>query len=198
MPAPRTTAATTRKANATKRSTAAKKAAATRASNQAAETRKRTAAAKKAAATRAENAKTPLDRAQDVAGRVAYVQVGAALVARDAITEAVESFRSTLASRDAVEKELQVRRQRLEAELKRFERRGSTEVKRFEREAKKTRTDVTKNVKSLRTDVTKQVKPITSQADLVAARAQNLLQTGLTAGTKAAATVQERVVSTIA
>ena len=139
-----------------------------------------------------------LDRAQDVAGRVAYVQVGAALVARDAISEAVETFRSTLASRDAVEKELQVRRQRLEAELKRFERRGSTEVKRFEREAKKTRTDVTKNVKSLRTDVTKQVKPITSQADLVAARAQNLLQTGLTAGTKAAATVQERVVSTIA
>jgi len=187
------TATNARKTNATKRSTAAKKAAQTRSANQAAEARSTTA--KKAAETRREVVKTPVDRVQEYAERAALVQVGAALVARDAIAEAVDSVRGTLASRDKVEQELQLRRKRLEAELKRFERRGSTEVKRFEREAKKTRTRVEKDVKSLRTDVTKQVKPITTASDLVAARAQNLLQTGLTAGQKAATTVQERIAS---
>jgi hypothetical protein len=190
-----TNATTARKTNTTKRSTAAKKAAQTRSANQAAEARKRTTAAKKAAETRRELAKTPVDRVQEYAERVALVQVGAALVARDAVTEAVDTLRSSLSSRDKVEKELQVRRRRLEAELKRFERRGSTEVKRFEREAKKTRTRVGRDVKTLRTDVTKQVKPVTTQADFVVARAQNLIQTGLTAGQKAATTVQERIAS---
>ncbi|HWH96479.1 MAG TPA: hypothetical protein VNT03_21640 [Baekduia sp.] len=181
------------KTAATKRSTTAKKAAQTRSANQAAEARKRTAAAKKAAETRRELAKTPVDRVQEYAERAALVQVGAVLVARDAVTDAVESVRSSLGSRDKVEKELQVRRRRLEAELKRFERRGSTEVKRFEREAKKARTRVGNDVKSLRADVTKQVKPLTTQADFVTSRAQNLFQTGLTAGQKAATTVQERI-----
>jgi hypothetical protein len=130
---------------------------------------------------------------QEYAGRAAHVQVGAALVARDAITEAVASVRGI--SRDTVEKELQVQRKRLEAELKRFERRGSTEVKRFERDAKKARTRVEKDVKSFRTDATKQLKPITSQADLVTARVENLVQTSLTGAQKAATTVQERIAS---
>src|SRR4051794_7031844 len=186
-----TNATTARKTNATKRSTAAKKAAQTRSANQAAEARKRTAAAKKAAETRRELAKTPVDRVQEYAERVAFVQVGAALVARDAVTEAVENLRTSLGSRANVEKELQVRRRRLEAEIKRFERRGSTEVKPFEREAKKTRSCVEKEVKTFRADVTKQVKPISTQADFVTSRAQNLFQTGLTAGQKAATTVQE-------
>jgi hypothetical protein len=173
-----------RKTNETKRSTAAKRGAQTRAANQAAEARKRTTAAKKAAETRRELAKTPVDRVQEYAERAALVQVGAALVARDALNEAVDSVRGTLSSRDKVEKELQLRRKRLEAELKRFERRGATARTRFERDAKKTRTRVTK-----------QVKPLTSQADLVAARAQNIIQTGLTAGQKAATTVQERIAS---
>ena len=134
---------------------------------------------------------------QEYAERAALVQVGAALVARDAVSEVVDSLRSSLSSRDKVEKELQVRRRRLEAELKRFERRGSTEVKRFEREAKKTRTDVTKQVKSLRTDVTKQIKPVAFQTEFVTARVENLVQTGLTAGQKAATTVQERVASVV-
>ena len=134
---------------------------------------------------------------QEYAERAAHVQVGAALVARDAVTEVVDSLRSSLSSRDKVEKELQLRRRRLEAELKRFERRGSTEVKRFEREVKKTRTDVTKQVKSLRTDVTKQIKPVAFQTEFVTARVENLVQTGLTAGQKAATTVQERVASVV-
>ncbi|HWI74517.1 MAG TPA: hypothetical protein VNT55_21330 [Baekduia sp.] len=198
MPTTPNTSATTRKANATKRSTAAKKAAQTRSANQAAQARTRTeTATKKAAEARVEAAKTPVDRIGAYAERAALVQVGAALVARDAVTEVVDSLRTSLSSRDKVEKELQVRRRRLEAELKRFERRGSTEVKRFEREAKKTRTRVEKDIKGFRADVTKQVKPLTSQADLVTARVENLLQTGLTAGQKAATTVQERVASVV-
>src|SRR3954447_18079643 len=189
------TASTARKTAATKRSTAAKKAAQTRSANQAAEARKRTTAAKQAAETRRELAKTPVDRVQEYAERAAFVQVGSSLYARNAFTEAVESLRTSLSSRDKVEKELQVRRRRLEAEIKRFERRGSTEIKRFEREAKKTRTRAGRDVKTLRTDVTKQVKPVTTQADFVVARAQNLIQTGLTAGQKAATTVQERIAS---
>src|SRR3954463_11275315 len=191
------TGTTTRKANATKRSTAGRKAAHPAPPNQAAEPRKRSPAAKKAAETRRELAKTPVDRVQEYAERAALVQVGAALVARDAVTEAVDTLRTSLSSRDKVEKELQVRRRRLEAELKRFERRGSTEVKRFEREAKKTRTRVGRDVKTLRPAVTKQVKPVTTQADFVVARAQNLIQTGLTAGQKAATTVTERVAARV-
>src|ERR671929_91783 len=57
------TATTQRKTTATKRSTAAKKAAQTRSANQAAEARKRTAAAKKAAETRRELAQTAVDQA---------------------------------------------------------------------------------------------------------------------------------------
>ena len=72
------TATTKRTANATKRSTTAKKAAATRSRNQAAAARKRSTAAKKAAATRAELAKTPVDRAQEYAERAVLVPVGAA------------------------------------------------------------------------------------------------------------------------
>ena len=180
------TAATARKTAATKRSTAAKKAADTRA-----------AAAKKAAETRAAEAKTRADRVQEYAERAALVQVGAALVARDAVTEAVGTLRGTLGSRAQAEKELQVRRRRFEAELKRFERRGSTARTRIERDAKKTRTRVERDIKSLRTDVTKQVKPITTQADFVTARVENLLQTGLTGAQKAATTVQERVASVV-
>jgi hypothetical protein len=181
-----TNATTARKTAATKRSTAAKKAAQTRSANQAAEARKRTAAAKKAAETRRELAKTPVDRVQEYAERAALVQVGAALVARDAVTETIDSLRGTLGSRDKVEKELQVRRRRLEAEIKRFERRGSTARNRFERD-----------LKARRADLTKQTKGITTQADFVTSRVENLLQTGVTAGQKAATTVQERVASVI-
>jgi hypothetical protein len=192
-----TTATTARKTTATKRSTAAKKAAQTRSANQAAEARKRTTAAKKAAETRRELAKTPVDRVQEYAERIALVQLGAALVARDAVTEAVDSVVGTLGSRDQAEKELQVRRRRLEAELKRFERRGSTARTRIEREAKKTRTRVQRDLKARRTDVTKATKPITTQADFVTSRIENIVQTGITAGQKAATTVQERVAARV-
>jgi uncharacterized FlaG/YvyC family protein len=187
---PRTTgtAGTNRTTTATKRSTTAKKAAATRSANQAAEARKRTASAKKAAATRAEKAKKPVDRVQEYAERAVSVQIGAVLVAGDSVKEAVDGLKTTLTSREKAEKEIQLRRRRavagLEAEFKRFERRGSS-----------ARTRVRRDVQSLRSDLNKQVSGVTAQGRLVTARVENLVQTGVTAGQKAATSVQERIAS---
>jgi hypothetical protein len=199
-----TNATTARKTAATQRSTAAKKAAQTRSRNQAAAARKRTTAAKKAAETRRELAKTPVDRVGEYAERAVLIPVGAALVARDRVVDAVDGVVTSLSTREKAEKELQLRRRRLEAELKRYERRGSTARTRVEREAKKTRTRVERDlkqrrnrferdVKTLRKDLTKQVSTATTQADFVTARVENAVQTGLTAGQKAATKVQERI-----
>src|SRR4051794_4161403 len=113
---------TRRKAAATDRSTAAKKAAETRARNQATEARKRTTAAKKAAETRRELQRTPVERYVDFAGRAVTIPVGAALVARDNVFELASKYSSI----DKVERELRARQRRLEIELRSFERRGTT------------------------------------------------------------------------
>ena len=170
------------------RKASAQKAAATRRRKAAARSRSAT----KAAETRAQAELNTLQAVQQQAERAALIPLGAALTARDAVLEAAAPY---VAGRESAEREIEKVGKRVQVSLKRFERRGSTEVKRFEREAKKTRTRVGKDVKALRADVTKQVKPITTQADFVASRAQNLLQTGLTAGQKAATTVQERIAS---
>ena len=190
-----TNATTTRRTATTKRSTAAKKAAQTRSANRAAEARRRTTAAKKAAETRRELAKTPVDRVQEYAERAVLVPLGASLVARDALVESLDGLRTSLASRQQAEKELQVRRRRLEAELKRFERRGTTARTRLERDFKQRRTRLERDVRSLRSDLTKQVNTSRKQAEFVTARLENLVQTGLTAGQKAATSVQERLAS---
>jgi hypothetical protein len=162
---------TRRKTAATDRSTAAKKAAATRARNQATAARKRSTTAKKAAATRRDLERTPVERYVDYAGRVVTIQVGAALTARDTVVSAVGGL-SRYTSRDKVEREL---RRRVEQDLRRFERRGETARTRVERDLRGVRRDAG------------------AQAGLVGARVENLVQTGITAGTQAAAKLTERV-----
>ncbi len=151
---PATRTRTRRKTAATDRSTAAKKAAATRARNQATAARKRSTTAKKAAATRRDLQRTPVERYVDYAGRVVTIQVGAALTARDTVVSAVE------ASRETVERELLARRRRVEQDLRRFERRGETARTRVERDLRGVRRDAG------------------AQAGLVGARVENLVQTG--------------------
>lgn len=185
MPAPRNTAATTRKANATKRSTAAKKAAQTRSANQAAEARKRSTAAKKAAETRRELQRTPVERYVDFAGRAVTIPVGAALVARDNVAE----LAARISSLDGVERELRDRRSRIETELARFERRGTTARDRVERELGRRRERVERDLRTLRGAR----RDAAAQAGLVGSRVENLVQTGVTAGTQAAAKAVERV-----
>jgi hypothetical protein len=176
---------TRRKAAATDRSTAAKKAAATRARNQAAEARKRSTAAKKAAETRRELERTPVERYVDFAGRAVTIPVGAALVARDGVVALATKYDSL----DKVERELRARRRRIETDLRRFERRGTTARDRFERELGRRRERVERDLRGLRTAR----RDAAAQAGLVSSRAQNLVQTGITAGTQVAAKAVERV-----
>jgi hypothetical protein len=176
---------TRRKAAATDRSTAAKKAAATRARNQATEARKRSTAAKKAAETRRELERTPVERYIDFAGRAVTIPVGAALVARDNVVEIAGRY-NTL---DKVERELRARQRRLESDLRTFERRGATARDQFERELGKRRERVESDLAALRTAR----RDAAAQAGLVSSRVENLVQTGLTAGTQAAAKAVERV-----
>jgi len=131
------TNSTQRATTTTKRSTAAKKAAQTRAAKQAGEARAELAP---------DALKRPVDRVQEYAGRAMLVQLGAGLAAYDAVSG--------------------LRREQVEAELKRLEERGSVARTR-----------------------------IASQAELVGARVEHLVQSGLTAGQKAATEVQQRLAS---
>jgi hypothetical protein len=176
---------TRRKAAATDRSTAAKKAAATRARNQPAEARKRSTAAKKAAETRRDLQRTPVERYVDFAGRAVTIPVGAALVARDGVVELAGKYSSL----DKVERELRAQSRRIETDLRRFERRGTTARDRFERELGRRRERVERGLRGLRSAR----RDAAAQSGLVGSRAQNRVQTGITAGTQAAAKAVERV-----
>jgi hypothetical protein len=160
------TTARTRKTNATKRSTAAKKAAGTRAANRGAAARTTTARKAKATANRtatrtAADAKselrTPLSRATGLAEKVVLVPVGAALVAREEAVATFEDLRSSYGTRTKARRE-----------LRRFERRGSSAVK----------------------GVT---EPVKKNVELAGARIENAFVTGRTAATKTATSVQERI-----
>jgi hypothetical protein len=169
---------TRRKTTATDRSTAAKKAAATRARNQATEARTRSTAAKKAAETRRELARGPVERYVDYAGKAVTIPVGAALVARDNVVGIATKY----SSRDRLERELRARQQRVEKELRRFERRGES-----------ARASVERDLRALRGNVVTTHRDAGAQAGLVGARFENIVQTGITAGTQVAAKVTERV-----
>ena len=140
---------------AERRSAAARKAAATRARNRAATARETAQhnAQRKAAATRAgdraataretleHNAerkaavaagtRSPAARVQDYAERALLVQVGATLIARDAIASTVEGLRAKYASPAKAQRE-----------LARFERRGATARAQVERELRERRARV--------------------------------------------------------
>jgi hypothetical protein len=185
-PAPAKRAQTRRKTAATDRSTAAKKAAATRARNKAAEASKRSTAAKKAAATRREVERTPVERYVDYADRAVSIQVGAALAVRDSVVSTVGELATRYSSLDQVERELRARRHRIETDLRKLERRGTTARNRFEREVRARRLRVERDLRGVG-------RVAGAQAGLVGSQVENLVQTGITAGTQVAAKVTERV-----
>ena len=184
--APAKRAQARRKTAATDRSTAAKKAAATRARNQAAEASKRSTAAKKAAATRREVERTPVERYVDYADRAVSIQVGAALAVRDSVVSTVGELATKYSSLDKVERELRTRRRRVETDLRKLERRGTTARNRFEREVRARRQRVEQDLRGVSRDAG-------AQAGLVGSQVESLVQTGVTAGTQAAAKLTERV-----
>lgn len=194
-------AATTRKANAAKRSTSAKKAAQTRAANRGTAARKTTARKTKATASQTKTAaakqadeaksaaKSRIQRAGDVAESAVLVPVGAALVTRDRVNDAIEELRMTYSTR-----------KKTEDELRRLERRGSSALKSIERDARKARErllqaplrDGRTRVEKVFKDVEDRSDPVTRAVELAGARVENLVQGGKTAATKASTTVQER------
>lgn len=178
------TATTTRKASTAKRSTAAKKAAATRSRNQAATARRRSAAAAKAAATRAENAKTPVDRGVEYAEKAVLVPVGAVLVARDNVVSSVEELRTRYSTPAKAQRE-----------LRRFERRGTTARNRLEREVRKTRTKFERELRQRRTRLQRDLRTRTKTVDLAQARVENVVQTGITSVTQLSTEIQKRIAS---
>ena len=113
-------------------------------------------------------AETRRERQRTPVERVVTIQIGAALTARDTVVSTVEGLG------DKVERELQARRRRVEQDLRRFERRGETVRTRVERDLRDARRDAE------------------AQAGLVGARVENLVQTGITAGTQVAARVTGR------
>ncbi len=194
--APRATT-TVKKTAATKRSTAAKKGVATK-SRAAASTaaKKPVAKARTAAKAEAVQVKTTAERVQDVAEKAVLVPIGAALIARDRVLEVVDTYGT---------------RAGVDAEVKKFERRGAKARTQAERRARKTRTQIERELRTRRTRVErevtkarkdaekqlkaldKQVAPVREQVELVQARAENLVQSGITAGTGVVTLVTERV-----
>ena len=136
---------------------------------------------------------TGLGRVQTYAERAVLVPVGAALVARDSVVDAVDDLRGRYSTRA-----------KLERELNRFERRGVTARNRVERELRKTRTRAERELRQRRTRLEREVRnvrregsgrvaPLQKQADLVTARLENLVQEGLKTGQQVATSVSEHV-----
>ena len=137
------------------RSTSARKGATTRGVN-------RTKAAAKVTVTDTKNVRADAGTTRDAAvstgrsavllagnyaERVAYVQVGAVLTARDAATATIEDLRVRISDRDAAE-----------AELRKLEKRGEVARTRTQREVKKARTRVERELRQRRNRVTRDVK----------------------------------------
>jgi hypothetical protein len=111
------------------------------------------------------------------------------LVARDNVVATVGGIATKYASRDNVQRELRARRRRVETNLRKFERRGDKVRTELERELRARRARVEHDLRALRTAR----RDVGAQANLVGARVEDLVQTGITRGTQAAAKATERV-----
>ena len=104
-----------------------------------------------------------------------------------------------MTSRDKAEKELAARRKRLQADIKRFERRGRTARNRSSaRSRRPARASSASSASAAPASSARSARPARTsraQADLLGARVENIVQTGITRGTQVATKVQERVAS---
>jgi hypothetical protein len=135
----------------TQRKASAQKAAATRRRNAA----KRSRSARKAAETRAQAELNTLQVVQAQAERAVLIPVGATLVARDSVVEAVKPY---AAGRESAERELDKLQKRVSTNLRRFERRGTTARNHAVREVKRTRTRVERELRQRRNQTVRTVK----------------------------------------
>ena len=136
-----TTRSNTNRSQGTRRTTAKRKASATR-------SRTTTAARRRVSSTTSSTqAQTPVRRAQALAERVVLVPVGATLLARENLVSTVGGFVTRHTSRTGFERE-----------LKRYERRGATARNRFERQIRRTRTRVERQLRQRRTRIERQLR----------------------------------------
>jgi hypothetical protein len=159
---------TTRRTTSGARTTGARKTTARRSTAKAAHTRASTQRTAAARAT-ARETRTGAQLIGSYAERAVLVPVGAALVARDRVTELLDNYSTP---------------KKAEAQLKRFERRGVTARNRFERQVRKTRTRLERQLRSQRRSAEKAlgrfdrrrttvVKNVRDQVESAASQAQD-------------------------
>ena len=109
--------------------------------------------------------------------RAADLQVGAVLVARDTVVDAIEELRTKVGSRQSAEKQLKKVEHRGSAARTKAEREVRQASARIEREIKRNRTRIEREVRNLRNDADKQLRSVrgdvTRQADVVSSRVQD-------------------------
>lgn len=169
-------AETTTAASPKKRAPARRKAAA----------RTRTAASKATARSTSTRPATRAARAQQLAERAVLIPVGAALEARDRVTDTVGELVETTRSRSA-----------LERQLERFERRGGSARSELEREVRRTRTRLERQTRTARRGFDRQRTQARKSLDLnvesLTTRVEKVVQNGVDAGMKLVSGAQDRL-----
>ncbi len=111
--------------------------------------------------------------------RAADLQVGAVLVARDTVVEAIEELRTKVGSRQSAEKQLKKVEHRGSVARSKAEREVRQASARIEREIKRNRTRLERELRNLRKDADKQLRnvrgDVTRQADVVSSRVQDVV-----------------------
>ena len=109
--------------------------------------------------------------------RAADLQVGAVLVARDTVIDAIEELRTMVGSRKGAEKQLKKVEHRGSVARSKAEREVRQASARIEREIKRNRTRIEREFRNFRKDADKQLRSVrsdvTRQADVVSGRVQD-------------------------
>ena len=124
-------------------------------------TRKSTAARKPAASTTTSTQpKTPVEQAQEIAERALLVPVGASLLVRDNLVSTAKGLATKYRTRAGLERELRRYERRGATARNRFERQVRKTRTRFERELRQRRNRVEKTVKQNRRRFEREVRAV--------------------------------------
>lgn len=165
--------------------------------------RARRAAARRSTSTRAPRTRvgtttekvavTPIAQAQQLAERVVLIPLGAALEARDLVTDTVDELVTRYGSVAAVDRQ-----------LKRFERRGGRARTRLEREVRRTRRRLEREARhgrsriegraaSARRGFESRRGEVRGRVEPVVSRVESVVQNGVSAGIKLVGDAQDRL-----
>jgi transposase len=144
-------------------------------------TRKTTAARKPAASTTTSTQpKTPVEQVQELAERAVLVPVGASLVARDSLVTSVKGLATKYRTRTGFERELRRYERRGATARNRLERQMRRTRTRVERELRQRRGRVERTVRQNRRRLEREVRAVRKdferQSGVVTARVEKLVQ----------------------